>query len=60
MDASNSYLLLKGSSSTFAKEYNVRSIPRYRLIASDGKVLNFDAPHPTDKRIDELIRKHIN
>ncbi|MDF7819549.1 TlpA disulfide reductase family protein [Runella sp. MFBS21] len=57
----DSYLLINGSKSAFAKHFKISSIPRYILIGKDGKVINADAPRPSDPKIrelfDELLKK---
>lgn len=57
----DSYLLINGSKSAFAKHFKIFSIPRYMIIDKDGKVINADAPRPSDPKIrelfDELLKK---
>ena len=55
------YLLPNWSQSEIGKLFNLSSIPRYVLIGKDGKVINADAPRPSDPKIrelfDELLKK---
>ncbi|MFY7908437.1 MAG: TlpA family protein disulfide reductase [Emticicia sp.] len=56
-----SFILPKNTESEIAKKYKINSIPRYMIIDKDGKVINQDAPRPSDPKIrqifDELLRK---
>ena len=56
-----SYLLPNSKKSAIAKQFNISSIPRYIIIGKDGKVINADAPRPSDQKIrklfDELLKK---
>lgn len=45
----------KGFSSKFAKEYAIKSIPRFIIIDPEGKVVNADAPRPFDLKLQELL-----
>ncbi|TAG58732.1 MAG: TlpA family protein disulfide reductase [Cytophagales bacterium] len=55
------YLLASGEQSKILKHFKINSIPRYMLIGKDGKVINADAPRPSDHKIrelfDELLKK---
>ncbi|GAB2794512.1 hypothetical protein GCM10027275_44520 [Rhabdobacter roseus] len=55
-DAS-SYLLPSSKNSTIAKQFNISTIPRYVLIDKDGKVIDADAPRPSDPKIRSLFDK---
>ena len=56
----NSYILPNSKKSAIAKQFNISTIPRYILISKDGKVINADAPRPSDPKIrkvfDELLK----
>ncbi len=56
-----SYLLRKGAESEIANEFNISSIPHYMIMDEKGKVINSDAPRPSDPKIkkifDELLKK---
>ena len=60
-DADN-YLLPKGKKSELAKQLNVRTLPHYILTDKNGKIINADAPRPTDaairKQFDILLAKY--
>jgi thiol-disulfide isomerase/thioredoxin len=42
-------------SSKFVKQYNVYGIPRFILIDPDGKIINSDAPRPSDPQLLNLL-----
>ena len=39
----------KETSSDFTRTYNINSIPRFILIDPEGKIVDFDAPRPSNK-----------
>jgi thiol-disulfide isomerase/thioredoxin len=57
----NNFLVSKNFESTLAKQFKIQTIPRYILIGKDGKVINSDAPRPSDPKIrqifDDLLKK---
>jgi thiol-disulfide isomerase/thioredoxin len=53
LSESESYLLPKNSSLT--KQFKITSIPRYMIISKDGKVINADAPRPSDPKIRKIF-----
>ncbi|MDE1193017.1 MAG: TlpA disulfide reductase family protein [Arachidicoccus sp.] len=53
------YLVGSPDQSSFAKKFKINTIPRYILIGKDGKVISADAPHPSDKALQELIEKNL-
>lgn len=52
---SESYLLPNSKQSEIAKKFKINSIPRYIIIDKNGKVINRDAPRPSDPKIRELF-----
>lgn len=60
MNGEDSYLLLRGFDSDFAKKYTIFSIPRYMLLNSNGKIISFDAPRPSDKKLQQLIYSYLH
>lgn len=45
--------------SSFTKEYQVNSIPRFILIGKNGEIISADAPRPSEKeKIEELFKKN--
>ncbi len=55
----NSYLLLDWKNSSFAKQYNLNSIPRYILLDKEGQVVAPNAPSPSDTKLRELLDKYL-
>lgn len=55
LDSANSFLLLNGGTSSFAKRFQINTIPRYILIGKDGKVIDEKAPRPSDPALQKLI-----
>ncbi|MFP5081382.1 TlpA family protein disulfide reductase [Pedobacter sp. JCM 36344] len=59
LDEKENYLLLNADDASFIKHYNVNSIPRYMLIGKVGRVLNDNAPRPSEAKFRELINKNL-
>lgn len=59
MNESNSFLVLDHFNSAFVKKHRINSIPRYMLLAADGKPISLDAPRPSDPKLKALINKYI-
>jgi thiol-disulfide isomerase/thioredoxin len=53
------WLQLYDASSAVARSYVATAIPKYILIDKSGKVVNFNAPSPGDKSIEDLIKDEI-
>ncbi len=57
----NCLKILNAKGSSFIKEYKIMTIPRYMIIDKNGKVINGNAPRPSDPKIrqlfDELLKK---
>lgn len=51
----NHYLLLNHSNATLTRQYNIETIPRYLLFDKEGKILNADAPKPSDPALKQLL-----
>jgi len=45
--------------STFAKEYNITAIPRFMMFDKEGKIIDINAPRPSDEKIDTYLQKYI-
>lgn len=55
INTENSYLLINDYGSSIAKQFKIKEIPRYIIIGKDGKVINDDAPRPSDGKLISLI-----
>jgi thiol-disulfide isomerase/thioredoxin len=53
------WLQLYDASSAVARSYVATAVPKYILIDKSGKVVNFNAPSPGDKSIEDLIKDEI-
>ena len=51
------YQLVKNFESTLAKQFKISSIPRYIIIGKDGKVIDADAPRPSDPKIHNIFNE---
>ncbi len=56
-----SYILHIRNESEIVKKFKINTIPRYMIMDKEGKVINQDAPRPSDPKIrqifDELLKK---
>lgn len=59
LNKENSFLLTKSDKDALLKKINISTIPRYVLFGKDGKIINSDAPRPSDINIEALIEKHL-
>ncbi|WP_259015388.1 TlpA family protein disulfide reductase [Emticicia fluvialis] len=61
LSETHNYLLPKGNDPEIAKKLKVNFIPRYMIMDKEGKIINTDAPRPSDPKIreifDELLKK---
>ena len=46
-----------GFSSEFIKAYQINSIPRFILIDPEGKIVDPDAPRPSDPKLIEVFKE---
>jgi thiol-disulfide isomerase/thioredoxin len=57
----NCFKVIDPKEASFLATYKVATIPRYMIIGKDGKVINADAPRPSDPKLralfDELLKK---
>lgn len=49
------YIIPDNFESEFAKEYNIRAIPRFMLFDKEGKIISIDAPRPSDDEAFEAL-----
>lgn len=59
IDTPESYLLLKSDQSPLVKRYSIYSIPRYMLVGKNGKIINTDAPRPSEPKLKQLIDRNL-
>lgn len=55
----HTYLLLEGRHSSLNSILHIKGVPRYVLLDKTGKIVDKDAPFPSDVRIIESIRKWL-
>jgi thiol-disulfide isomerase/thioredoxin len=55
-----SFLLLQPKTTFFNTLYKIETIPRYLLFDKQGKMIDRDAPRPSDPLVITLINKHLN
>ncbi|MGI8634365.1 MAG: TlpA family protein disulfide reductase [Segetibacter sp.] len=55
----NNFLLLNATKSAFFKQYKINAIPRYLLFDKEGKVMNANAPSPSESALDEVLDKLV-
>ncbi|HEV7333628.1 MAG TPA: TlpA disulfide reductase family protein [Flavisolibacter sp.] len=51
----NHFLLLEPSKAALIRQYNIESIPRYLLFDKEGKILNANAPLPSEPKLRQLL-----
>lgn len=54
------YIIPTAFDSSFAKEYNIRAIPRFMIFDKDGKIVTINAERPSAKNIIEVLDGIIN
>lgn len=55
----NSYLLIKSDKDELLKKINLSTIPRYVLFSKEGKIINSDAPRPSNTDIEKLLNDNL-
>ncbi|UTA67905.1 TlpA disulfide reductase family protein [Emticicia sp. 21SJ11W-3] len=55
LSETHNYLLPKGNDSEIAKKLKIVAIPRYIIMDKEGRVINSDAPRPSDPKIREIF-----
>lgn len=51
----DNYIITNWEKSSLYKNYNIKMIPRYLLFGKDGKIIDANAPRPSQKELVELI-----
>jgi thiol-disulfide isomerase/thioredoxin len=61
LNEKGNYLLPNATESVLSKQLELLSVPRYLILDENGKIINFDAPRPSDPKLtlifDELLKK---
>jgi len=55
----DNYIIVNWEKSNLYKTYNIKTIPRYLLFDKDGKIIDDNAPRPSEKELTELIKASI-
>ncbi|UTA67907.1 TlpA disulfide reductase family protein [Emticicia sp. 21SJ11W-3] len=55
LSENQNYLMPEGSNSEMAKKLKIITIPRYMIMDKEGKIINSDAPRPSDPKIREIF-----
>jgi len=58
-DSLTSYLLLNQDSASLIKQIGLTTIPRYLLYDKEGRIINADAPPPSDPELAEILDKFL-
>ncbi len=53
------YVIPDNFNSAFAKEYNITGIPRFMMFDKEGKIININAPRPSNEQIDVFLQKYL-
>lgn len=54
-DYTHNYMILNSADASFISKYKINSIPRYMIFGKDGRILNPDAPRPSDNKINKIL-----
>jgi thiol-disulfide isomerase/thioredoxin len=55
----DSYIIANWEKSSLYKNYDIKTIPRYLLFGKDGKIIDKNAPRPSQIELAELIKASI-
>lgn len=53
------YVFVGGDGDAFMTSMNITGIPRFMIIAPDGKILNPEAPMPSDPKLEGILRGYL-
>lgn len=53
------FVVPDGFKSALCKDYRIDGIPRFMLIGKDGKILNVNAPRPSDDKIIRMLDENL-
>lgn len=59
IQAWNNFLLIDAAKTSFYKQQNINAIPRYLLFDIEGKVMNANAPSPSEPALNDLLDKLV-
>lgn len=60
MNSRENYVFISPKEADFIRKYNIEFIPRYMIFDKNGKIVNDDAPRPSDPKLKELIEKLLS
>lgn len=52
------FIIPESFNSTFAKEYNIKAIPRFMMFDKKGKIISINAPRPSSEKIGAFLHEH--
>ena len=58
-DSMTNYLLLNPDSASLVKQIALSAIPRYVLYDKEGRIINADAPPPSDPELADILDKFL-
>ncbi|MBR1401690.1 MAG: TlpA family protein disulfide reductase [Prevotella sp.] len=53
------YIIPNNFNSVFAKEYNVRAVPRFMTFDGEGRIININEERPSAENIEEILNGYI-
>lgn len=59
LNEENNYIISNWEKSSLYMNYSIKTIPRYLLFGKDGKIIDEDAPRPSESELVELIKANI-
>ena len=55
----DNYIISSWKKSSLYKNFKIETIPRYLLFDKNGKIINEDAPRPSENELEKLIKASI-
>lgn len=56
METKNQYLLINPANADFISEYGITTIPRYMIVGKNGKIIEPDAPQPSNPALNTILK----